>query len=105
MLKIIRKRVKSSEGAVTEFQNAKREDLMAKEKAQIQVLEEYIQNSDVMSEEDMTKVIQDVIGNMRTEEKKTDKGSVMKALVGPGGALDGQLVDRKDVARVAEGML
>lgn len=105
MLSLIRKRVKSSEGAIAEFETAKRGDLKEKEAAQIAVLEEYIKSSDFMSEEQITETIQAVIGKMRSEDKKTDKGSVMKALVGLGGALEGQLVDRKDVARLVNGIL
>ncbi len=105
MLSIIRKKIKSSQGAITEFETAGRSDLKDKESAQIIVLEDYVQSSNVMSEMDMTQAIQDSIGKMRTNGLKTDKGSVMKALVGPGGALDGHLYDKKDVARLVDGML
>ena len=105
MLRLVQKKIKSSQQAVTEFEAAKRADLKEKEAAQIRVLEDYIKDSRIMSEEDMTKAIQDSIGKMRTEGQKTDKGSVMKALVGPGGALENQLVDKKDVARLVDRML
>ncbi|MCJ1452140.1 hypothetical protein MMC28_002482 [Mycoblastus sanguinarius] len=105
MLNIIRKHVKSSEAAAGEFSNAKRDELKDREVAQIAVLQEYMKDSDIMGEEDVTKAIQDVIGNMRTDGKQVTGGSVMKALVGPGGSLDGQLVDKKDVARLVQGMI
>lgn len=105
MLSLIRKKIKSSQGALADFEVAGRTDLKDKEAAQIMVLEDYVKNSNIMSEESMTQAIQDSIGNMRTNGHKTAKGSVMKALVGPGGALDGQLFDKKDVARLVDGML
>ncbi len=103
MLSIIRKRVKSSEAAVEEFQSAKRDDLKEREVAQIAVLEAYIGDSDSMGEDDITKAIQDVIGRMRLEEKTVNQGSVMKSMVGPGGTLEHQTVDKQAVARLVKG--
>ncbi|KAM0801719.1 Yqey-like protein-domain-containing protein [Usnea florida] len=104
MLKIIQRRVKSSEAAVEEFQSAKRDDLKDREVAQIALLEAYI-DSNVMGENDITRAIQDVIGRMRSEEKIVNQGSVMKSLVGPGGSLENQPVDRQIVSRLVKGML
>ena len=105
LLRIIQKRIKNSREVILQFEEAKRDDLKEKENAQIRVLEEYIQNSGIMSEEDVTKAIQGTIGAMRTKGQKTDKASVMKNLLGPGGALENELVDKKEVARLADGML
>ena len=104
MLNIIRKRVKSSVTAAEEFSNAKREDLRSREIAQITVLQEYMP-SETLKEEDLKTTIQSVIGVMRTESKQISLGSVMKTLVAVGGPLDGQLVDKKDVAKIVQGML
>ena len=105
MLNLIRKRVKSSGAAVEEFENAKRDDLKGRELAQIAVLETYIHESDSMGEDDVTKAIQSVIGKMRSEQKAVNQGSVMKSMVGPGGVLEDQAVDRKEVARLVKGEL
>ena len=105
MLNVIRKRIKNSEAALEEFQNANRDDLKDREVAQIAVLESYIGDSDSMGEDDITRVIQDVVGRMRTEEKTVSQGSVMKSLVGPGGAIENQAVDRQVVARLVKGEL
>ena len=104
MLNIIHKRVKSSEAAAEEFHDAKREDLRAREVAQITVLEEYMP-SKTLNEEDLVTIIQDAIRKTRTDGTDANRGSVMKALVGEGGALDGQLVDKKEVARLVTRML
>lgn len=103
MLNIIRKRVKSSEAAVEEFQSAKRDDLIDREVAQIAVLEAYIGDSDPMGEDDITRAIQDVIGRMRSEGKSVNHGSVMKSMVGPGGTLEDQPVDKQIVAKLVKG--
>ena len=105
MLRIIQKRVKSSEAAVEQFQSAKRNDLKEREVAQIAVLEAYIGDSDSMGEDDITKAIQDVIGRMRLEEKIVNQGSVMKSMLGPGGTLEHQTVDKQAVARLVMGEL
>ena len=102
MLKIIQRRVKSSEAAVEEFQSAKRDDLKDREVAQIAVLETYI-DSNVMGENDITRAIQDVISRMRLEEKIVNQGSVMKSLVGPGGTLENQPVDTQIVSSLVKG--
>lgn len=105
MLNIVRKHVKNSEAAVEEFQNAKRDDLKDRELGQIAVLEAYIGESDSMGEDDITRVIQDVIGRLRSEEKTVTQGTVMKSIVGPGGTLENQAVDRQVVAKLVRGEL
>lgn len=105
MFNIIRKRVKSSEAAVEEFETAKRHDLKDREVAQIAILEAYIGDSGSMGEDDIKRAIQDVIGRLRSEEKTVNQGSVMKSIVGPGGTLEDQLVDKQAVAKLVKGML
>ena len=105
MLKILRKRVKSSEAAVEEFQSARRDDLKEREVAQIAVLEAYIGDNDSMGEDDIIRAIQDVIGRLRSEEKTVNQGSVMKSMVGPGGTLENQTVDKQVVAKLVKGEL
>lgn len=105
MLNTLGKRIKSAQSAVSDYEKAKRMDLRDREAAQIVVMEEYMRGSDILGKEDIAIAVQQVIGDMRTKEKKVDRGSVMKALVGPGGTLDGQSVDRKDVAKTVDEML
>ena len=100
MLNIIRKRLKSSEAAAAEFEAANRQDLKDREVAQIAVLDGYVQDSNSMGEKAISAAIQDVVDKMRTEEKEVNRGSIMKALVGPGGSLEGRMVDKSDVAKL-----
>ena len=105
MIQIIRKRVKSCESAAREAEDANRNDLRDRELQQIAILEAYIQDSNIMSEEDVKEIIQETISKIRTEGKKADKGNVMKALVGPTAPLEGHPVDKKRVAEMVVGML
>ena len=105
MLQLIRKRAKNSEAAAREAENAKRNDLRDKELRQVAVLESYVTDAHFVEEEDVKIVVQQTIGKLRTEGNKADKGSVMRALIGPGGALEGELVNNKDVAKLVDGML
>ena len=105
MLGILRKKVKSSEAALAEFRAAKREDLAARETAQIAIMDEYLQDSDSMGDEEITKVVQNIIGTLKNEGKTINRGTIMKALVGPGGSLEARSVDKSDVARVVGSIL
>ena len=100
MLNIIRKRIKSSEAAATDFQAAKREDLRAREVAQIAVLNTFILDSNSIGADEITATAQGAITEIKTQEKEVNLGSVMKALLGPGGRLEEKQMDRSDVARI-----
>lgn len=105
MLTIIRKRVQSSEEACVEFEHAGRSDLKDKERAQMGVLAEYVNDGDAMSSEDISKAAQDLLEKMKIEGQRIDKGSVMKALLGPGGVLEDRVIDKKETAKLVDGML
>ena len=106
LLALLRKRIAASRSAAVEFNAANRSDLKDKEEAQITVLEEYAGGVETIGEDEITRVVGEVIGKMRTTEgQKVDTGSVLKSLLGPGGAFDGKPVERGEVARVVKGML
>ena len=100
LLSLIRKRIKTSEAAVVEFQAAERSDLRDREVAQIAILNEYVQSSNSLDKEAITSAVQETIRKMKTENNNINRGVVMKALVGPGGSLEGQTVDKSEVARI-----
>ena len=102
MLSIVQKRIKASEGAAKEFEQAGREDLKEKEISQISILQSYVAESNLMGENEIRGAVTSLIDAMKRENRKLDKGSVMKGLIGPGGALDGALLDKKNVAGLVE---
>ena len=103
MLDILRKRIKNSEAAVEEFQNANRDDLKGREVAQIAVLQSYIGETDSIGEDDIKRAILKVISGLLCEDKTVNQGNVMKSLVGPGGSLENTAVDRQLVANLVKG--
>ncbi|KAI4126783.1 MAG: hypothetical protein LQ347_004833 [Umbilicaria vellea] len=105
LLSLLRKRAAASRTAAREFSAANRTDLKDKEDAQVAVLEGYAGEVDTIGEEETTRVVGEVIGKMRNDEKKVDLGSVLEALVGPGGEFDGKPVEKAEVAKIVRGML
>jgi len=73
--------------------------------AQVAVLEEYAGGVETVEQEEITRVVGEVIGRMRTGDQKVDLGSVLKAVIGPGGEFDGKSVEKAEVAKVVKGML
>ena len=100
MLSIVRKKMKSSQEAIRECEQAGRTDLKDKEVAQLSILKSYVKDSNVMTEEDIGKAIQLQVDRLKSEEKPVNVGNMIKALIGPGGTLDGGLVDKRRVARI-----
>ena len=95
----------ASKAAAQEFESAKRGDLKDKELAQISVMEEYASSVETISEDEITVAIQDTIHRLKTNDQAVNIGSLLRALVGPGGALDGKPVENARVAMLAKEML
>lgn len=75
-IKIIRKQVKKIKDSITEFEKMNRDDLISKEKAQLEVLEKYLPA--LMSKEDIKKVVEKAIKDTGATSIK-DMGKVMGA--------------------------
>ena len=73
---------------------------MRKEEEQLEVLREYAGTVSVMSREDVKVVVQAVIEEIKSSGRKVALGEVMKAVTGPGGKLEGRLVEKSTVAGV-----
>ena len=69
------------------------------------VIEEYAAAVETVGQDIIAEVVARVIGAMRTNGQALNMGIVLKALVGPGGELDGKPVDKAEVARIVKGML
>ena len=105
LLALLRKRAAASRAAAQEFDSVKRADLRDKEMAQAAVMEEYASGVETISEDEITTTIQDVTHKMKANGQNVNIGSLLKALVGPGGAFDGKAVENVTVARLAKEML
>ena len=105
LLSLLRKRAAASKAAASEFQGAGRVDLREKEDAQINVLEEYASGVEVVGADEIKRVVASCIQRLKSEGTKLDMGSVLKILLGPGGAFDEKPVERADVAKEVKTVL
>jgi len=72
--KILRKEVKKVKDSIEQFEKMGREDLLSKEKSQLEVLESYL--PELMSEEEVKKVVEKKIEELGANGMK-DMGKVM----------------------------
>ena len=90
VLKVLRKQKKRVQDSIEGFTKMNREDLISKEKEQLQVLERYLPAQ--MSEEDITKVVKKVIEESNATSLK-DMGMIMgKSMKELGDGADGNIV-------------
>ncbi|KAI1133767.1 Yqey-like protein-domain-containing protein [Nemania abortiva] len=99
LVALLRKQARASADARAEFAAAWREDLVAKEDAQIAVLEEYIAGSgvEVIEGDELEALVKDVVAGLNDTPKM---GNVMKVFNAPDGPLEGKTVDRAELVRV-----
>lgn len=98
LLALLKKKKAASETAAKEFAEAKREDLKEKEETQVSILDEYAASVKLMSENELQAVIDEVIAGLGEDSSK--QARVMKALLQPGGQLDGKPIDKAQLSRL-----
>ena len=92
VLNILKKNIKSRKDSIEQFVNGGREDLAAKEKAELSLLEKYMPA--MMSEEEVARIVGETIANMDADAAK-NFGNVMKeAMKATDGKADGSLVSQ-----------
>ncbi len=98
-LNVVRKEIKKRQDSVASYEQAKRQDLADKEKAEIAVLEKYLPAA--MSAEELTTLVETVIAELGATSKK-EMGSVMKALQErSAGRADGKTLSSEVAKRLA----
>ena len=100
MVAVLKSRLKVSETAAAEFAAAKRDDLKAKEEAQISVLQGYLDGLEKVSEEDIKSAAMSALNVLRMEGLKIHMGAIIKRLVGPQGPFHGKHLDMPSVTRI-----
>ncbi|KAK3116502.1 hypothetical protein LTR53_003046 [Teratosphaeriaceae sp. CCFEE 6253] len=105
LLSLLRKRLTASQTAKAEFVGAGRQDLAEKEGLQGSVLEEYAGGVKVVGVERVREVVRAMAEEGGEGGKGLGMGEVIKKLLGPGGRLEGENVDRAEVARVVKEVL
>lgn len=91
-LAVVRKQVKQRKDSIEQYEEAGREDLVEKEQAELEVLNEYL--PDQLSDTELDEALREIIGEVGAESM-ADMGPVM------GRAMD-QLRGRVDGSRVQE---
>jgi uncharacterized protein YqeY len=94
---LIQKQIKASTTAIDEFRNAKREDLVEKEQAQLDVLNGYANEIPKVAESEVDAVVKSVLEGL--EEGKRNFGSVMGKVMG---ALQGRPSDAEYISKKVE---
>ncbi|CAG5143999.1 uncharacterized protein ALTATR162_LOCUS1461 [Alternaria atra] len=77
---LIQKQIKSSSASIEEFRNAKREDLVEKEQAHLDVLNGYAKEIPTVEESEVDALVKSVVEGL--EEGKKNFGSVMGRVMG-----------------------
>jgi uncharacterized protein len=104
VLALLRKRLAGSKAASEEFAQANREDLKAKQDAEIMVMDEYAGQVETFSEEDIVKAIEQAYQSLK-ETANVNAGIILREIFRPGGMLDGKAVEKSQVAKMVQEML
>ncbi|KAK9422471.1 putative Yqey-like protein-domain-containing protein [Seiridium unicorne] len=106
LVALLRKTARASQDASAEFKGAGRDDLVEKEQAQINILNEYVSGSgvQVVNEDELRTVVAGVVTALTSEgaQGKAKFGDVMKQLLVPSGPLDGKTVEKSELAKIVK---
>ncbi|GME26254.1 aspartyl glutamyl-trna amidotransferase subunit b-related protein [Neofusicoccum parvum] len=102
---LLLRKISQSNDAATQFRDAKREDLAEKEDGSAQVLKSYVgeieeASGGLVAVEELQHVVKETIESW--QDGKPVMGKVMEKITGPGGALEGRMVERGDLAKVVK---
>lgn len=81
LLALLKKQMANAEKAIAEFESAKREDLIEKERAQMKVMQAYVEEIPVMSQADMDALVEEAVALLTKDSGKAPFGAVMKAVL------------------------
>jgi len=87
---VVQRQVKQHRESIEAFQKAHRDDLVQKEQTELQILNKFLPQQ--LSEEELRKVVEEVVGQL-PESEKNNFGKVMGAVIGRvKGKTDGSMV-------------
>ena len=98
IIKIIQKQVKQRKDSIEQFKKGKRDDLAAKEEKELTILESFLPK--MLSEEELAKIIKDVIAELGATTKKEMGGVIKEVIAKAQGRADG-----KTVSQLVSGLL
>lgn len=85
--------------------DAGRTDLSENADKELEVLNGYASQVETTSVEEIQAAVSKAIEKMRASEEKPNIKLVMKALVGPGGSLEGKPVQTAEIARIVKELI
>ncbi len=92
LIEVVSSEIKKRKEAISEFEKGKREDLVKKEKAEMEILQKYLPEQ--LSEEEIEKLVKEAVDKIGAKEIK-DTGKVMAELMPKvKGKADGGLVSK-----------
>jgi uncharacterized protein YqeY len=104
MLALLRKASTAAKAASEEFKAAGRQDLADKEEQQVKIMEEYSASVELLSEEEIKRVVEEVVNGIKAAGGKLGMGDVLKEVFKEEN-LGGKPVDRGEVAKVVKQIL
>ncbi|OJD18799.1 hypothetical protein AJ78_01206 [Emergomyces pasteurianus Ep9510] len=102
LLKLISKRTTALKDAKSEYIDAGRTDLSENAAKELDVLNGYASQVETTGVEEIQAAVSKVIEEIRSSGKEPAIGSVIKALVGAGGSLEGKPVQMADITRIVK---
>ncbi|KAL1864226.1 hypothetical protein Daus18300_007823 [Diaporthe australafricana] len=106
LVQLLRKTARGNQEAAEEARKAGREDLIAKEEAQVKIIDEYIAESGLktLGKDEMKVLVENIVSEAKNEgvDEKRLSGEVMKRLMAKDGPLEGKEVDRSELAQIAK---
>ncbi|ODH20880.1 hypothetical protein ACO22_05776 [Paracoccidioides brasiliensis] len=101
LLILMRKRAAALKDAKSEYNQAGRADLSDNADKEIQVLDGYASQVETTSAEEIQSAVSKAIAELQSTGEKVVVGSVIKALVGRGGLLEGKPVETAQIIGIA----
>ena len=105
VLALLRKKASLAREASRQFAEAKREDLKAKEDAQVDIMSEYMGEVEVMPEQEVEKIVKDTVETLKASTPNIRAGQILQKLFEQGGLLDGKPVEKGPVGQMVARML
>jgi len=101
LLNLLKKRISTSEQSIAQFNAASRPDLAQAEQNQVDILQQYAATVQTMDDAQIKDIINAHIDSLKATRAVIAQGDLLKACLSKGGLFDGMMVDRNQVAKIA----
>ncbi|PGH00903.1 hypothetical protein GX51_05567 [Blastomyces parvus] len=105
LLKLLTKRTAALKAAKGEYQAAGRADLSESADKELEVLQGYASQVETISDEEIRAAVSRAVENIKNSGEKLVIGTVIKALVGRGGSLEGKPVQVGEISKIVKELI